>query len=212
MIVLINPNATVSMTQSMLSTARATAPGLNIVGWTSHAGPPAIQGVEDGEAATAPLLQLVEKAANQGATCIIIGCFDDTALAQARALVRCPVIGIGQAAYFVAAAAGARFSVVTTLEVSVPILEANIKAYGLSSSLGQVRASGVPVLALESSPEAASQQIAATIQTAVQEDKVNHIVLGCGGMVDVNTHMANPQNLRLIDGVRAAAHLAAALN
>ncbi|MEP6319927.1 MAG: aspartate/glutamate racemase family protein, partial [Paracoccaceae bacterium] len=45
MIVLINPNSTVSMTQSMLRTARETAPSAQFEGWTSHDGPPSIQGV-----------------------------------------------------------------------------------------------------------------------------------------------------------------------
>ena len=48
MIVIINPNSTVSMTDAMVRTARETVPAAEIVGWTSHDGPPAIQGPEDG--------------------------------------------------------------------------------------------------------------------------------------------------------------------
>lgn len=208
MIVLINPNSTVAMTQSMLRTAREMVPGTQIEGWTSHDGPPAIQGVEDGLAAEGPLLQLVDNAAEMGAKAIIIACFDDTALGAARAAVDCPVIGIGQAAYHLAALTGKRFSVVTTLAVSVPILEANIHAYGLGAQLGRVRASGVPVLALEHDPEAANELIMAEMQTAAHEDQVDTIVLGCGGMVDINQSKQSDTGLRVIDGVRAAASIA----
>lgn len=211
MIILINPNSTESMTRAMLDTARATAPGLTIEGWTSTDGPPAIQGAEDGVAASGPLLKLVSQAAAQGAGCIIIGCFDDTALDEARGLATCPVIGIGQAAYHLAAMAGARFSVVTTLDVSVPILEENIKTYGLSHAVGRVCASGVPVLALEENPDAAAQSIEAAITDLLAEDSSQAIVLGCGGMVDVQRRLKHVPNLRLIDGVRAATHIAAAL-
>lgn len=206
MIVLINPNSTDSMTQAMLRTARETVPTAQFEGWTSHDGPSAIQGVEDGVLAEVPLLNLVQKASDQGASAIIIACFDDTALSAARALASCPVIGIGQAAYHLAAVAGERFSVVTTLDVSVPILEANIQAYGLAGHLGKVRASGVPVLALEEDPHAAKSQVIAEMNRAAEEDQIDSVVLGCGGMVDIDQDQT--PGVRVIDGVRAAASFA----
>jgi len=211
MIVLINPNSTTSMTEAMLRTARATAPNAEFVGWTSHDGPPAIQGVEDGLSAEKPLLKLVAKASDQGATAIIIACFDDTALEAARDIAKPPVIGIGQAAYHFATIAGKRFSVVTTLEVSKPILEANVKAYGLGNHLSRVRASGVPVLALEQDPKAAADRVLEEILSAVREDEVQSIVLGCGGMVDINQEASGDHAIPLIDGVRAAAAVASQL-
>lgn len=211
MIVLINPNSTVSMTDAMLRTARETVPTVEFEGWTSHDGPPAIQGAEDGKLAEGPLLELIAKASDHGASAIIIGCFDDTALDAARNLANCPVIGIGQAAYHLAAVAGGRFSVVTTLDISVPILEANISSYGLAGQLGRVRASGVPVLALEQEAHAATDQVVAEIGKAAREDGVQSIVLGCGGMVDIKQRSAQPSKIRLIDGVRAAAVFACEL-
>lgn len=205
MIILINPNSTASMTDSMLRTARETMPSATFEGWTSHDGPPAIQGIEDGLSAEAPLLKLVAKASAQGASAIIIGCFDDTALEAARDIAQCPVIGIGQAAYHLAAVAGGSFSVVTTLEVSVPILETNISVYGLAGQLSKVRASGVPVLALERDARAATDQVVAEIQKAAREDGIKSVVLGCGGMVDIEQGTPQIEGICIIDGVRAAA-------
>lgn len=211
MIVLINPNSTVSMTDGMQEIARRAAPGARIEAWTSHDGPPAIQGPEDGEACIPPLLALVGKAARDGAQAIIIGCSDDTGLDAARAMAACPVIGIGQAGYDLAARAGARFSVVTTLDVSVPILEANVRAYGLGGVLGRVRASGVPVLALETDRAAATAQVLAEIARAAKEDDVQSVVLGCAGMAHVPAAAPPDLKVRLIDGVAAAAWSAVAL-
>ena len=212
MIVLINPNSTTSMTDAMVRTARATVPGAKIDGWTSTEGPPAIQGEADGLLAEKPLLSLVSKASAEGATAIIIGCFDDTALDAARNAATCPVIGIGQAAYHMAAIAGERFSVVTTLAVSVPILATNIHAYGLQRHLVRVRASGVPVLALEENGKEATDRVLAEVMTAVREDNVQSVVLGCGGMVDIAKKTSGLGNVRLIDGVRAAASIASHLS
>lgn len=207
MIYIINPNATASMTDAMVETARKAVPRVSVVGWTSTKGPPAIQGEQDGEAAIPPLLELVKQADEEGAKAIIIGCFDDTGLDAARDLAGCPVIGIGQAAYHLASLYGQRFSVVTTLDVSVPILVENIKNYGLERNLGQVRASGTPVLALENDRENATKRVKAEIQTASREDDIDSVVLGCAGMVHiVDENEGLP--IKLIDGVHAAVQLA----
>ncbi len=211
MIVLINPNSTQTMTEAMVQTARDTVPGARFEGWTSHDGPPAIQGRADGDLATPPLLKLVAKASDMGARAVVIACFDDTALAEARRIARCPVVGIGQAAYHMAAMLGDRFSVVTTLDVSVPVLEENIRTYGLTGQLGRVRASNVPVLMLEREPERATREVIDEIVAAGQEDGVQCVVLGCGGMVEIAEQARARTQIRLIDGVRAAAVVAAAV-
>ncbi|MEO0402918.1 MAG: aspartate/glutamate racemase family protein [Pseudomonadota bacterium] len=211
MIVIINPNSTVSMTDGMLATAKRVAPQEHVVAWTSHDGPAAIEGPEDGAACVPPLLDLVKKAVEDGAGAIIIGCSDDTGLEAAREIAHCPVIGIGQAAYHLAVLAGARFSVVTTLPVSVPVLADNIKAYGLAPKLGAVRASGVAVLDLENDPETATARVLDEVRIAQAEDGVQSVVLGCAGMTDIPAHAPPELTVRLIDGVTAAVKVAAAL-
>ena len=203
-VIIINPNSTSSMTEAMLAQARKSAPGLQFEGWTSHEGPPAIQGAEDGDAAAPPLLELVDKASVSGADGIIIGCFDDTALEEAAQRADCPVIGIGQASYHYAALRNWRFSVVTTLSVSVPIIEANIERLGLVSHLSKVRASEVPVLELETNP-AASAFIAKEAMRAETEDEISAVVLGCAGMVEVFQDVQSALSVKTIDPVACAA-------
>ena len=207
MIVLINPNSTVLMTEAMTAVAQDVAGRMKVEGWTSHGGPPSIQGREDGDAAVPPMLELVQKACRDRAEAILIGCFDDTGIAEAQKLARCPVIGIGQAAYHLAAAVGGRFSVVTTLDVSVPVLEENVASYGLAPSLGRIRASGVPVLEVEK----AEPRIIDEILAAEAEDGVGAVALGCGGMVGLMARAQKETRLILVDGVRAATGMARAL-
>ncbi|ARE39474.1 Hydantoin racemase [Rhodovulum sp. P5] len=205
--VIINPNSTAAMTDSMLAVAQATAPGHVFEGWTSQYGPPAIQGAEDGHRAIGPLMELVAQAGGRGAEGVVIGCFDDTGLEAARARATCPVIGIGQAAFHIAALRGWRFSVVTTLSVSVPIIEANINGYGFGPHLARVRASEVPVLALEDDTDAACAQVTGEALRAVAEDDVDAIVLGCAGMARLTAHLRTALPCPVIDGVEAAARL-----
>ena len=98
-VILINPNSTEAMTLSSVETAQKTSPEINFEGWTSFDGPPSIQGEEDGNYATQPLLELVKKANKQKPSAIIIGCFDDTGLEQAREISLCPVLGIGESSF-----------------------------------------------------------------------------------------------------------------
>ena len=80
-LLVINPNATASMTEKIAIAARAAVPaGVEVTALTNHAGPASIQGPADGLAATAGLLDLVRGAQ---ADAIVIACFDDTALAEA---------------------------------------------------------------------------------------------------------------------------------
>lgn len=207
-VVIINPNSSVAMTEAMLAAARTAVPDLTFEGWTSHKGPPSIQGAKDGAQAEAPLLDLVQKAERDSAKGIVIGCFDDTALADAAKIASCPIVGIGQAAYHFAALRGWRFSVVTTLAVSVPILERNIQDLGLSRRLGKVRASDVPVLALHEDQMDAEAKIVEEAKRAEREDAIDAVILGCAGMVSVAHAVRQSVEIDVIDpAVTAAASM-----
>jgi allantoin racemase len=210
-IVIINPNSTEAMTAGMVEIARKACPGVEIEGWTSREGPPAIQGREDGAMAVPPLLKLIRKASDEGAEGIVIGCFDDTGLAEAANLAQCPVIGIGQAAAHVAALRLWRFSVVTTLSVSVPILVENMQGYGFGHLLSKVRASEVPVLALEDDVEQAGADVAAEARIAIAEDGIDCVILGCAGMAKLTASFRREFSIPVIDGVEAATRMCVAL-
>ena len=142
---------------------------------------------------------------------VIIACFDDTGLEALKARVAIPVIGIGEAAFHAAMLLGGRFSVVTTLAVSVPVIQENIERYGFAGRCAAVRASGVPVLALEDDPEVAAGLIRAEAARAIAEDKCDAIVLGCAGMANLAETIGAAFGVPAIDGVAAAVLLAEAL-
>lgn len=205
-LLVINPNATSSMTDKIAAAARQAVPvGVEVIALTNHDGPASIQGPEDGAQATPGVLALVQGAE---ADAIVIACFDDTALAEARALSPVPVVGIGEAAFHAAMMLGARYSVVTTLSVSVPVIEANLVAYGLTGSCLRVRASEVPVLDLEHPGSAAEARISAEIARALTEDHARAIVLGCAGMADLAARLSVRHGVPVIDGVAAACGMA----
>jgi len=211
-ILFINPNSTDSMTAKILAAAEAVAPThATILAHTSHAGPPAIQGPADGEAALPGLLDEIDRGKDHDADAFVIACFDDTGLFEALARTQQPVIGIGQAAFHTSMLLGHRFSVVTTLSVSVPVIDANIDAYGMRTHCARVRASEVPVLDLEKPGSEAEQRVSDEIAIALRDDNCEAIVLGCAGMADLAGRLSERHGVPVIDGVVAATGLAVAL-
>lgn len=206
----LNPNATEAMTHSVVEVARAALPGAEVIGWTNHAGPPAIQGPEDGAAAVPGLMAMLPRARTEAVDVIVIACFDDTGLSELRAAAHCPVLGIGQSAYVMAGLLGDRFSVVTTLAVSVPVIEGNIARLGVTGCAA-VHPSGLPVLKVDEGSAQTRAALLHHIDAAASADGVDIVVLGCAGMAALRPDLARRTSVRLVDGVEASARLAAAL-
>lgn len=204
----VNPNSTQSMTDKVKETACAILPGnVEVVAVSNQKGPASIQGPEDGDKSIPGMLELIQQGIDDGINGVVIACFDDTGIDVARTLSTIPVVGIGQAAYHLCMLRGRTFSVVTTLSVSVPVLEANIKNFGVYPYCRRVRASEVPVLELEKPGSDAEQRISNEIAIAVKEDACDAIVLGCAGMTDLAERLEKKHGLPVIDGVAAAAGL-----
>jgi allantoin racemase len=211
-LLVVNPNSTASMTAKIGRAAEeVAAPATLIEAWTSGKGPPSIQGPEDGAAALPGLFEEIRKGSNLGFDALIIACFDDTGLYEARRLTKRPVIGIGEAAFHAAMLIAERFTVITTLSVSVPIIEENLVRYGISRKCARVRACEVPVLDLEDPASGAAGRISAEIKEAIQADGCDAIVLGCAGMADLANELGRSHDIPVIDGVAAAVKMAEAL-
>ncbi|WP_339764649.1 aspartate/glutamate racemase family protein [uncultured Hoeflea sp.] len=206
-ILIINPNTTASMTGAIgIAAAKAASTGTTVLAVNPETGPASIQGAEDGEAALPGLYAVFDHymKGDDPFDAVIVACFDDTGLDELRARSQVPITGIGEAAYRLAAETAAPFSVVTTLAVSIPVLEYNIKSYGLAAECARVRASEIPVLDLEQDPEQALARIGAEIADAITNDQCGSIVLGCAGMADMALVLENTYSIPVIEGVSAA--------
>ena len=209
-LLVVNPNSTASMTERIDRAAKRVArPGTRIVAVGSSSGPPSIQGFYDGAICLSGLLQQVELQNHVDG--VVIACFDDTGLDAARCMVDAPVLGIGQSAYSVASMLSNKFTVVTTLSRSVPVLESNLQRYGLASRCASVRAADIPVLELEDMTAETMHSIRRVVEVAIKEDKSDAIVLGCAGMTDLVEQLSSEFGLPIIDGVSCAVALAEAL-
>lgn len=212
-LLIINPNSTEAMTRSIAAAARAVArPTTEITAKNPVGAPPAIQGPQDAAAAI-PLAAALHRAECAAAPpdATIIACFDDPGLWEFKASAAHPVIGVGEAAYHAAALWGRRFSVVTSLSVAIPTIEANIAAHGFAARCAGVHAAGVPVLDFEFDKDNAEATLSAEIARRVAEDGCDSVVLGCAGMADLAGKLSARHGVPVIDGVAAAVGLAEAV-
>ena len=200
------------MTATIAAAARqAAATTTEIVALQPSSGPASIEGVYDGALAVPGVIEEVVRAEAAGVDAHVIACFDDTGLDAARSAVAAPVIGIGEAAFHVASLVSSRFTVITTLARSVPIIERNLAVTGLAACCARVRASDIPVLALEDDASNARERISDMIAAAIREDGADGIVLGCAGMANLAAGLSSVHRLPVVEGVSAATRLAEAL-
>ncbi len=104
-----------------------------------------------------------------------------------------------------------RFTVITTLPRSIPIIEDLVSAYGADRHCRNVRAIDLPVLGVDSDPAEAERLLTIQIYKAKLEDRAEAIVLGCAGMSALCERLSIATGLTVIDGVTAAVKLAEAL-
>ncbi len=209
-ILLVNPNTTASMTEKAAIVARQVArPDTRIVATNPTAGPASIQGYHDVAMSVPGLLEQI--AQHPDADAVVIACFDDTGLDAARCQVDVPVVGIGEAAFHAASMLSCRFSVITTLDRSVPGIEANLVRYGLVARCAGVRGTQIPVLDLEENVSAIFERLSNEVRRALDEDGAEAIVLGCAGMADLVEQLSREFDAPIIDGIACATTFAEAL-
>jgi allantoin racemase len=121
-ILIVNPNTTTSMTETIGAAARAVAaPGTEISAVTSSMGPVSFEGYYDEAFAVPGLIRALMNAPDADAA--IVACFDDTGLDAARTAARFPVVGICEAALVTAGQIAKRIAIVTTLPRSIAPLQ-----------------------------------------------------------------------------------------
>ena len=211
-LLVVNPNTSAGMTARIGEAARAAAgAGTQVTAVNPASGPVSIEGYFDEAFAVPGMLEEILKGEKAGMDAAVIACFDDTGLEAARCCASGPVIGIGEAAFHLAALIAHRFSVVTTLSRSIAPIEGNLMKYGLDRRCARVRACEVPVLALEDPASGARAKLSAEIERAKAEEGAEAIVLGCAGMAELAASLAREHGLPVIDGVAAAVKLAETL-
>jgi allantoin racemase len=210
-ILVVNVNTTETMTKTIGEAARAVAsPGTEIVELTPFFGAESVEGNFESYLAAVAVMDRVVAYEGQYDAVVLAG-FGEHGREGLQELLDVPVVDITEAAAHLAHLLGHRYSVVTTLDRAVPLIEDRLTLAGLLSHCASVRASGLSVLELEESEDRAVAAIVEQATRAVEEDRAEVIVLGCGGMAGLDTAVREATGAPVVDGVAAAVKLAESL-
>ncbi|MFK0089738.1 aspartate/glutamate racemase family protein [Pseudomonas sp. NPDC090755] len=210
-ILVVNVNTTASITEAIARQARSVAsPGTEIVGLTPRFGAESVEGNFESYLAAIAVMERV-LSYDQPYDAVIQAGYGEHGREGLQELLNVPVVDITEAAASVAMLLGHRYSVVTTLDRTVPLIEDRLKLAGLEARCASVRASGMAVLELEEEPERAIESVVREAEEAVRVDKAEVICLGCGGMAGLDERIQARTGVPVVDGVTAAVALAESL-
>ena len=210
-ILVVNVNTTAEMTKSIGDSARrVAAPGTEIVELTPFVGADSVEGnLESFLAAVAVMDRVL--AYEEPFDAVIQAGFGEHGKEGLMEILDVPVVDITDAGAQMAYMLGFRYSVVTTLDRTVPLIEERLRASGLFDKCASLRSSGMSVLDLENRPDDAVTAIVDEARRAVEEDKAEVIVLGCGGMANLDAKIKAVVDVPIVDGVASAVKLAESL-
>ena len=210
-ILVVNVNTTQSITDTIAEQARSVAaPDTEIVGLTPRFGAESVEGNFESYLAALGVMDCV-MAYNQPFDAVIQAGYGEHGREGLQELLDVPVVDITEAGASLAMLLGHAYSVVTTLDRTVPLIEDRLRLAGLFQRCASVRASGLAVLELEQDRARAVEAIVAQAEMAVRDDKAEVICLGCGGMAGLDELIRQRTGVPVVDGVTAAVALAESL-
>lgn len=210
-ILIVNVNTTETMTHAIgMQAQRAAAPGTEIVALTPRFGAESVEGNFESYLAAVGVMDAVMRY-EQPFDAVIQAGYGEHGREGLQELLDVPVVDITEAAASAAMFLGHKYSVVTTLDRAVPLIEDRLKLAGLDERCASVRASGMAVLELETEPEHAVEAIVRQAGLAVSEDHAEVICLGCGGMAELESRIREQTGVPVVDGVAAAVTIAESL-
>lgn len=210
-LLVVNVNTTDAITDAIVASARSVAaPTTEILGLTPRIGPESAEGNFDSYLAAVAVMNAVVTYDGPFDAVVQAG-FGEHGREGLQELLEVPVVDITEAAAHVACLLGRTYSVVTTLDRTVPLIEDRLTLAGLHGRCASVRSSGLEVLQLEEDHDTAVKAIVGEAEKAVRDDKAEVICLGCGGMAGLETAVRLATGVPVVDGVTAAVKLAESL-
>lgn len=210
-ILVVNVNTTVSMTDGIVSAARAAAaPGTEIIGLTPTFGADSCEGNVESYLAALGVLDCVLKY-HEPFDAVVQAGFGEHGREGLQEALGVPVVDITEAAAIAAGLLGHKFGIVTSLDRTVPLIEDRLLLAGLDRRCAAVVASGLSVLELEQDHARTVAAIVAKAREIVEQRGAEVICLGCGGMAGLNEAVAAATGAPVVDGVAAAVTLAEGL-
>jgi allantoin racemase len=211
-ILVINPNTTQAMTDSIAEMAKMHAsPTTEITTISPKWGPRSIEGHFEESIAALATIETVAMYKDEY-DAFVIACYGDPAVAACREITDKPVIGIGEASMHMACFLGHQFSIITVIPRAKPFMYDLVNHIGLSQKCASIRSTSLSVLEIEAEPDRAVNEMINESRIAIDQDGAEVICLGCAGMGPLDSRIQEAVGVPVLDGTVCAVKLAESLH
>ena len=206
-ILIINPNSSVEMTETIDSVAKKYAsPGTEITTVNPPDGPAFLDNAYLYALQVPKVLDILEKN-KDSYDYFILACGSDPGLDAGRLVVK-NIIGIGEASVMTALSVAKRFSFLSSTEASAAAVPDRLRSLGIDlsrfASARPVVTSGKMIKKRHEMFEVYCQ----VGQKCVDEDGAGALILSCAGMSDLKEHLEQRLKVPVIAGVISAVKIA----
>jgi allantoin racemase len=208
-ILVLNPNSSAAVTRQMAEgcVEIGRRADRRVIFHTLSGAPEAIESQRDVESVVIPTCDFL---LSHPADAYVIGCFSDPGLALCREEIDAPVVGIAEAAYLEAAAASARFGIVSIGERSIARHARAVDALGLSDSLAGDRPLGFGVIDLLDRDRTIARVV--EVGRMLRDDEgADALVLGCATMGIFRARVEDELAVPVVDPTQAGIRRASTL-
>ena len=211
-LVLANPNATVAITESCATLARAAAaPGTEIVPWTNREGPPVVDGMVSDYQAGGPLVRGMVALAPRPDAVVLAG-FGNYGTGAVKEALDLPVINMAEAAMALAIPLCHRFAIISTSPRMIAYTEDVVQAFGFAGRCATVRAVPLPPLdAPAPRDEEIVERLAAEAEQAHFSSGADLVILGAARLSPYAAGLRRRTPLTVIEPVACGITIAEAL-
>jgi len=151
------------------------------------------------------LIKQVEK--NNSSDAFIVASFEDIGVETIRKIISKPIIGIGEASFYIANIIANKFSVITNISQTHEAIKNNLIKYDMDHKCVSLKSIEVPILDMETMSKSNIRKLDIEIQRTISEDKPEAIILTSAGISDLTKTFSEKYNLPFIEGISAATAL-----
>jgi len=144
-------------------------------------------------------------AERDGYNAVIVGCFNDTGVSEARELTnKLYVIGPGEASHKLASVFGQRWCVLVSQEKCIPRMRNNAIRYGFGPERVIFRSLDIGVHEFQSDLGRTKEALSLAAHEAVRRDRVETIILGCTAQYGFYKELQKELGIPVLDVAIAA--------
>jgi len=152
----------------------------------------------------ADTLHRVRQAENEGYEAVVIGCFYDPGLREAREITdRLVVTAPAESCLHIAASLGHRFSIIVGRKKWIPKMRENVVNYGFEDRLASFKSVDLGVYDFQKDPAETARRLKAAAREAVEQDLAEVIILGCTAQFGFYKELQEELGVPVIDAILA---------